>query len=61
MRTPMIPLKQDRTPGEPPAAPSPREPHTYARRIDCAPAPRPAGAQEGGAKAGESSTKGEHA
>jgi hypothetical protein len=55
----MTPETQDRTPGDPPAAASPREPHTYARRIDCA--PRPAAAPEGGTKAGESSTEGEHA
>ncbi|HEY0022306.1 MAG TPA: hypothetical protein VGB24_05330 [Longimicrobium sp.] len=55
----MTPAKQDRTPGDKPVAASPREPHTYARRIDCA--PRPAAAPEGGTKAGESSTKGEHA
>jgi hypothetical protein len=59
MRTTMTPETQDRTVGNPPAPASPREPHTYARRIDCA--PRPAAAPEGGTKAGESSTKGEHA
>ena len=59
MRRFMTPAKQDRTPGDPPAAASPREPHTYARRIDCA--PRPSAAPEGGTKAAESSTKGEHA
>jgi hypothetical protein len=59
MRTIMTPAKHDRTLGDEPAAAKPREPHTYARRIDCA--PRPAAAPEGGTKAGESSTKGEHA
>jgi hypothetical protein len=59
MRSSMTPAKNDRTPGDPPAAAPPREPHTYARRIDCA--PRPAAAPERGTEAGESSTKGEHA
>jgi hypothetical protein len=58
----MTPATHDRTPGEQPAAASPSAPHIYARRIDCAPAPRPAAAADaGGTKAGESSTTGEHA